>query len=99
IRDGHVTGVQTCALPISDLPEWRHDKGIPRPEYKGLTRDERTRGMGGLLTSCGEENLLRLEKDRYRGRDICIHEFSHSIRNHGKIGRASCRERVKIVEV
>jgi hypothetical protein len=67
----------------TDLPEWRHDKGVPRPEYKGKTRDERTRGMGGLLTSCGEENLLRLEKDRYRGRDICIHEFAHNIRNHG----------------
>ena len=67
----------------TDLPEWRHDKGVPRAEYRGLTRDERTRGMGGLLTSCGEENLLRLEKDRYRGRDICVHEFSHNIRNHG----------------
>jgi hypothetical protein len=67
----------------TDLPEWRHDKGVPRPEYNGLTRDERTRGMGGLLTSCGEENLLKLEKDRYRGRDICLHEFSHNIRNHG----------------
>jgi alpha-glucosidase len=67
----------------TDLPEWRQDKGVPRPEYNGKTRDERTRGMGGLLTSCGEENLLRLEKDRYRGRDICIHEFAHNIRNHG----------------
>jgi len=67
----------------TDLPEWRHDKGKPLAEYKGLTRDERTRGMGGRLTSCGEENLLKLEKDRYRGRDICLHEFSHNIRNHG----------------
>jgi len=67
----------------TDLPEWRQDKGKPLDEYHGLTRDERTRGMGGLLTSCGEENLLKLEKDRYRGRDICLHEFSHCIRNHG----------------
>ena len=67
----------------TDLPEWRHDKGVPRPEYNGLTRDQRTRGMGGLLTSCGEENLLKLDKDRYRGRDICLHEFSHSVRNNG----------------
>lgn len=67
----------------TDLPEWRHDKGKPLAEYKGLTRDQRTRGMGGRLTSCGEENLLKLEKDRYRGRDICLHEFSHNIRNHG----------------
>jgi len=67
----------------TDLPEWRQDKGKPLAEYHGLTRDQRTRGMGGLMTSCGEENLLRLEKDRYRGRDICVHEFAHNILGHG----------------
>ena len=67
----------------TDLPEWRKDKGKPIAEYKGLTRDERTRGMGGRLTSCGEENLLKLEQDRYHGRDICVHEFAHCIRNFG----------------
>lgn len=63
----------------SDLPEWRFDKGKPLPEYNGLTIDQRTRGMGGRISSCGEENLLKLEKDRYFGRDICVHEFSHCI--------------------
>jgi alpha-glucosidase len=67
----------------TDLPEWRHDKGKPIAEYGGLTRDERTRGMGGRLCSCGEENLLKLQEDRYRGRDICLHEFSHGVRNFG----------------
>ena len=67
----------------TDLPEWRQDKGKPLAEYNGLTRDERTRGMGGLMTSCGEENLLKLEKDRYRGRDICVHEFAHNILGYG----------------
>ena len=67
----------------TDSPEWRHDKGKPLAEYNGLTRDERTRGMGGLLKSCGEENLLRLVKDRYLGRDICLHEFSHNLLNNG----------------
>jgi hypothetical protein len=67
----------------SDLPEHRSLKGKPLPEYHGLTVDERTRGLGGRLVSCGEENLLRLEKDRYRGRDICVHEFAHNIRNYG----------------
>lgn len=67
----------------TDLPEWRQDKGKPIAEYNGLTRDQRTRGMGGRLTSCGEENLLKLKTDRYFGRDICLHEFSHSIRNYG----------------
>jgi alpha-glucosidase len=67
----------------TDLPEWRKDKGKPLDEYHGLTRDQRTRGMGGRLTSCGEENLLKLENDRYHGRDICLHEFAHAIRNYG----------------
>jgi hypothetical protein len=67
----------------TDLPEWRQDKGQALAEYNGLTRDQRTRGMGGLMTSCGEENLLKLEKDRYRGRDICVHEFAHNILGHG----------------
>jgi len=67
----------------TDLPEWRHDKHVPLDEYNGLTRDQRTRGMGGRLTSCGEENLLQLPNDRYRGRDICLHEFSHSVLNNG----------------
>ena len=65
----------------SDLPEWQHMKGKP---FDGrLTIDQRTRGMGGRLTSCGEENLLKLERDRYRGRDICVHEFAHNIYNRG----------------
>ena len=45
----------------------------------GLARRAHT----GLLTSCGEENLLRLEKDRYRGRDICLHEFAHNVLDNG----------------
>jgi hypothetical protein len=77
----------------TDLPEWRQDKGKPLTEYHGLTRDQRTRGMGGLLTSCGEENLLKLEQDRYRGRDICVHEFAHNILSYGV--SESVREKVR----
>jgi hypothetical protein len=76
----------------SDLPEWRHAKGKP---FDGkLTIDERTRGMGGLLTSCGEENLLKLPADRYHGRDICVHEFAHNIQDCGMTDavRAKFRE-------
>ncbi len=67
----------------SDLPEFRNLKGKPLAEYNGLTIDQRTRGMGGRLTSCAEENLLKLKTDHYFGRDICAHEFSHAIRNDG----------------
>jgi hypothetical protein len=65
----------------SDLPEWRRMKG---KSFDGdLTIDQRTRGMGGRMTSCGEENLLRLNDDRYKGRDICVHEFAHNIYQNG----------------
>ena len=65
----------------SDLPENRRFKDIAVDGE--LDIDERTRGTGGLQASCGEENLLRLEKDRYRGRDILVHEFSHTIHTYG----------------
>lgn len=65
----------------SDLPYLRHYRGKP---YDGkLTIDERTRGVGGLQASCGEENLLRLKSDRYKGSDICRHEFAHTILSYG----------------
>jgi len=51
----HIIGVHQVT---SDLPEFRDLKGKPLPEYNGLTIDQRTRGMGGQLSSCGEENLL-----------------------------------------
>lgn len=75
----------------SDLPENRHWKG--RPYDGNLTIDERTRGIGGRVASCGEENLLKLEKDRYRGRDICSHEFAHTILNYAM--DAETRKRVE----
>jgi alpha-glucosidase len=66
---------------VSDLPEYRHLKGIP---FDGtLTVDQRTRGLGGIFASCGEENLLQLPGDRYAGRDICVHEFAHTVRAYG----------------
>ena len=70
----------------SDLPEFRHLKGKAfqgKPGEKVTTIDERTRGMGGLTWSCGEENLLKLKTDRYFGRDICIHEMAHTLQNYG----------------
>jgi hypothetical protein len=67
----------------SDLPEFRHLKGKPLEYDPQKTIDERTRGVGGLSASCGEENLLGLDGDRYYGRDICSHEFAHTILSFG----------------
>jgi len=67
---------------VSDLPEHRHLKGKPFDGKK--TVDERARGLGGLMASCCEENLLMLPSDRWKDhRDICKHEFAHSILSFG----------------
>ncbi len=67
----------------TDLPEFRSQKGVPLRENPRITLDERARGMGGRVCSCGEENLLKLPGDRYRGRDILSHEFTHTIHGYG----------------
>ena len=45
--------------------------------------NERARGLGATpavpLGSSAEENLLCLAGDRYRGEDITVHEFAHSV--------------------
>jgi alpha-glucosidase len=59
----------------TDVPEQRHwDKAY---------WDKRARGMGGKLSSCGEENLLNLKGDRYNKENILIHEFNHAIHQQG----------------
>lgn len=69
----------------SDLPEFTEYKG--KKYWSGGVRttiDDRTRGMGGLYASCGEENLLDLPCDRYWGNaGIMVHEFAHTIMNNG----------------
>jgi hypothetical protein len=41
--------------------------------------NRRARGMGGVRTSCAEENLLGYPGTRYYGEHICVHEFSHGV--------------------
>ena len=62
----------------TDVPEQRHMKNDPKTNW-----DKRARGLGGRITSCGEENLLNLRGDRYRNENILIHEFSHAIHSMG----------------
>jgi len=58
----------------TDVPEQRDMK--PKAYW-----DRRARGLGGRITSCGEENLLNLPGDRYPTENILVHEFGHTI--HG----------------
>src|SRR5690606_40002861 len=97
IRDFHVTGVQTCALPIFLVGNPAIAVGLvtlrPNVWYEGRVAllDElyveptrRRQGSGSALIG------LMLETCRRRGVDLVeIHE----------IGRASCRERGESVAV
>ena len=62
---------------------------IPEYGYGDATQDEidyinqRARGLGGQVASCGEENILCLGGDRYPRESICVHEFSHTITTYG----------------
>ncbi|MFO0967839.1 MAG: hypothetical protein U0793_19935 [Gemmataceae bacterium] len=62
----------------TDVPEQRHLKKDPKTNW-----DTRARGLGGRLSSCGEENLLCLKRDRYAQENILIHEFNHAIHQQG----------------
>jgi alpha-glucosidase len=59
----------------TDVPEQRH--------LNKAYWDRRARGLGGKLSSCGEENLLNLKGDRYNRENILIHEFNHAIHQQG----------------
>lgn len=51
--------------------------------FPGTDWDQRARGLGATLerpiSTCAEENVLCYSNDRYRGEDIFIHEFAHSL--------------------
>ena len=56
---------------VTDLPEHAHLRGVKggyTPAEGDETLDQRARGIGGVKSSCGEENLLDLDTDpRYGG--------------------------------
>lgn len=62
----------------TDLPEYANLRNDPKTDW-----NKRARGLGGKYTSGGEENILELPSDRYRGESIFIHEFAHTLDAYG----------------
>src|SRR5207253_6743919 len=79
IRDGHVTGVQTCALPIYDVAIHRK-VGERVAEIAYALEDE---VLGGSVRCDGLVVATPAGSTGY------------NLANGGQIGRASCRERVE----
>src|SRR5690606_39752797 len=84
IRDFHVTGVQTCALPISRAsPEGVCD----------TPKNKEPLGHGRGWRAVGRRFARRAARNRQKGRrgPALPHTPPH-LRAQAKIGRASCRE-------
>ncbi|MBK5720117.1 hypothetical protein JGH11_04450 [Dysgonomonas sp. Marseille-P4677] len=66
---------------VCDIPEYK--KICDTPENIAYW-NKRARGFGGApehdsSASCGEENIICLPGDRYKGESILVHEFAHII--------------------
>ena len=67
------------------------ERTLDTPEHADLMPAEywnrRARGLGATIwrpaTSCGEENLLEIPGDPYKGENILIHEFGHTVHEIG----------------
>ena len=50
----------------------------------GTSLNMRARGLGSLVpTICAEENILCQPNDLWRGENICVHEYAHTISSYG----------------
>ena len=71
-------GIMSRDEVTTDIPEHAHLANDPNVDW-----NERARGLGGTpqipITTAGEENLLCLAGDRYRGENILVHEFAHAV--------------------
>ena len=62
-------------LTTREIAEYDKIKAMTDAEYW----NRRARGLGGVYTTCGEENLLGIPGTRYFGEHILVHEFAHAI--------------------
>lgn len=78
ITGGAYVGIMATDEVTTDIPEHAFLKADTATDW-----DQRARGLGGTvavpITTVGEENLLCLPEDRYRGENILVHEFAHAI--------------------
>ena len=74
-------GVIGKSQEVTDLPEYA---GL-RPEAERWNK--RARGLGATpdkpAVSAGEENLIYLPNDRYKGESILVHEVGHTVHEMG----------------
>src|SRR5205807_7698354 len=88
IRDYKVTGVQTCALPISKVDKLDFNEGQPlkfRAVFEVMPEFE-----------LGSYKGLELEMPTMDITEKDVEKALEEMRERAEIGRASCRERVRV---
>src|SRR5690606_40957801 len=93
IRDFHVTGVQTCALPISMSNTGSCRGGRPCATrggaWKGRLFDARQAGAAEQVSLAEIDSQIEQFEQIAFGLDLLDDQV------HAEIGRASCRERAQ----
>src|SRR5437870_4358294 len=89
IRDGHVTGVQTCALPISKFLSWQASVDLVGlvDALRVKMREERASFIRARM-----ESMKHLTETERAHVEKLMDEMLEKLLL--EIGRASCRERV-----
>ncbi len=77
-RDWKKPSISDGRLTPYERENYNKPGGIASMSDRGYW-DQRARGMGGIQTSCAEENLLGIKGTRYYGENIMVHEFSHNV--------------------
>ncbi|WP_443938718.1 glycoside hydrolase [Pedobacter sp. MW01-1-1] len=65
-------------LTPAERENYNKPGGIASMTDKGYW-NQRARGMGGIQTSCAEENILGIPGTKYYGENILVHEWSHNV--------------------
>lgn len=65
-------------LTPAERENYNKPGGIASMSDKGYW-NQRARGMGGIHTSCAEENILGYPGTKYYGENILVHEWSHNV--------------------
>src|SRR5690606_40209523 len=90
IRDFHVTGVQTCALPICDLEASSVKLHYPFYEVLEVRGNHHLEEVHFHHTRTGERHVIPAQEM------IIAIGFSGRLGPLAEIGRASCRERREV---
>src|SRR5690606_39396186 len=96
IRDFHVTGVQTCALPIYGT-EYRSASGMPGPKYWQNAVDYKISAqLNDQTNEITATVTLEYTNNSPDELDFIWLQLDQNMFSQEEIGRASCRERVEV---